>query len=307
MSPGQLARWGPGYNDKVHGSNGLAGRTFVDSSGQGHVRPFALGSDEGFGGAIGVLAIPGAFALLSLAGNRRLKIAAAALSAGAVLGVVTSQSRTHIIGGVIVIIAFMLLATSSRRAFRLLAGLGIGAAIGVVAISALSSGTSSSLFSRYSNIAPSSALSTTYNYRSSTYSTVLPRYLVRYPLGAGIGKTGPAGNSFGASNNNGAGLDAESEATYLVLDIGIPGLVVLLGFQIRVVLLSWRVRRVNDLEMRLLLAALAAPLFAMLATGWVGITTATTPGGPYLWLIGGALSYWLIDPQRKRRGAHSRV
>jgi O-antigen ligase len=300
LSPSQLASWGAGYSQKVYGTNGLSGRVFLDSSGETHVRPFALGSDEGFGGSIGVFALPAAFALLSLAGNRRLKIAAGVLSAGAVLGIVTSQSRTHILGGVIVIIAFMLLATSSRRAFRLLAGLGVGVAIGMIAISALASGASSGLFDRYNSIAPSSALSTTYNYRSTTWSVVLPTYLEKYPLGAGIGRTGPASSAFGESGGGGGGLDAESEATYLVLDIGIPGLIVLLGFQVRMCVLSLRVRRLKDIELRLLLAALAAPLFTMIVRTWVGITTATTPNGPYLWFIAGALAYWLIDAQRKR-------
>jgi hypothetical protein len=301
MSPQQLASWGPGYSQKVNGENGVSGRGFVDSTGQGHTRPFALGSDAGFGGGLGVIALPAAFALLSLAGNRRLKIATGVLTGGVVLAIVTSQSRTHVIGAVIAIIAFMLLATSSRRAFRLLAGVGIGAAIGLIAVSLLASNTSSHLFDRYSSITPGKAISTSYNYKSTTNTLVLPKYLVQYPLGAGIGKSGPAGNSFGGSG--GYGIDAESEATYLVADIGIPGLIVLFGFQIRLALLSLRVRRLKDMELRLLLAALGAPFFVYLVSSWVGITTAAPPFGSYLWFIGGVLSYWLIDAQRKRRGA----
>ena len=126
LSPAQLASWGPGYAQKIEGTNGLSPRNFVDSSGQSHVRPFALGSDEGFGGVIGLLAAPAAFALLSLAGNRRLKIAVGVFSIGIALAVVTSQARVAIVGAVISILAFMVLATSSRRVFRLVGGFAVG-------------------------------------------------------------------------------------------------------------------------------------------------------------------------------------
>src|SRR5262249_38784841 len=139
-----------------------------DSSGQSHVRPFALGSDEGFGGVVGLLAAPAAFALLSLGGDRRLKIVAGLLSAGVVLAVVTSQARVAIIGTAVAIMAFMLLATSSRRVFRLVVGLAIGLTIGYVSISALTSTTSSHLFDRYSSITPGKVVSTSVDYRSGT-------------------------------------------------------------------------------------------------------------------------------------------
>src|SRR6476469_441072 len=109
LSPAQLASWGPGYAQKIEGTNGLSPRGFVDSSGQSHVRPFALGSDEGFGGIMGLLAAPAEFAILSLAGNRRLKIAVGVFSIGIALAVVTSQARVALVGAVISIAAFLLL------------------------------------------------------------------------------------------------------------------------------------------------------------------------------------------------------
>jgi hypothetical protein len=71
--------------------------------------------------------------------------------------------------------------------------------------------------------------------------------------------------------------------------------------------LSTGIRRVKDVELRLLLAALAAPLFALFVMGWVGITTATTPGSPYLWFVGGTLSYWLIGKRQQRNHARDAV
>jgi hypothetical protein len=301
LSPSQLASWGPGYAQKIEGTNGLSPRGFVDSSGQSHTRPFALGSDEGFGGVMGLLAAPAAFAILSLAGNRRLKIAVGLFSIGIALAVVTSQARVAIVGAVLSIIAFMLLATSSRRVFRLAGGFVLGLTIAYVAISALTSSTNSHLFDRYSSISPDKVVNTSVSYRTDTFGKSLPKYLAKYPLGAGIGKVGPASNSAGGSG--GKGLNAESEPNYAVLELGIPGLLVLIGFQIRLMVLSIGVRRLKDLELRLLLAALAAPLFAVFAMGWVGITTATTPGSPYLWFVGGILSYWLIKLRQQPRDA----
>lgn len=301
LSPSQLASWGPGYAQKIEGTNGLSPRNFVDSSGQKHVRPFALGSDEGFGGIIGLLAAPAAFAILSLPGNRRLKIAVGLFSIGIVLAVVTSQARVAIVGAVVSILAFMVLATSSRRVFRLVGGLLIGGTIAYVAITALTGSTNSHLFDRYSSIAPNKVFSTSASYRSDTFGKSLPKYLTGYPLGAGIGKVGPASNSAGGTG--GKGLNAESEPNYAVLELGIPGLIVLIGFQLRLLVLSMGVRRLKDLELRLLLAALAAPLFAMFAMGWVGITTAATPGSPYLWFVAGILAYWLITLRQRPKNA----
>jgi len=248
---------------------------------------------------MGLLAAPAAFAVLSLAGNRRLKIAAGVLSVGIALAVVTSQARVAIVGTIVSILAFMLLATSSRRVFRLVGGLAVGLTIAYVAISALTSSTNSHLFDRYSSISPSKVFSTSVDYRSQTLGRALPNYLVTYPLGAGIGRVGPASNSAGGVGVGGPRLNAESEPNYAVLELGIPGLILLVGFQLRLLIMSLKIRWVKDIELRLLLAALAAPLFAMFAMGWVGITTASTPGSPYLWFVGGALAYWLITARQR--------
>lgn len=39
---------------------------------------------------------------------------------------------------------------------------------------------------------------------------------------------------------------------------------------------------------------LAAPLFGLVAAGFAGPTTIAVPYGPFLWLVAGVLSYWLI-------------
>src|SRR5438874_1820015 len=59
LSPHALGSWGAGYSARVEGNGGTSGRTYVAEGGQARPRPPALGSDSGFGGAMGVLALPG--------------------------------------------------------------------------------------------------------------------------------------------------------------------------------------------------------------------------------------------------------
>jgi hypothetical protein len=301
MTPGQLASWGPGYAARINGTDGVSARNFSDSSGQAHVRPFGLGDDMGVGGAMGLLALPAAFALLSLPGRPKPKVAAGALTIGAVLAVVTSQARTDLIAAVLAILVYLVLVTSSRKALRVILGAGVGLLIIYGALTVLTANSSSHLFDRYSSIAPNKALSTAYNYRKGTFA-LIPTYVADYPLGAGIGKSGPSANSAGGTANY--GLDAESEPTYLLLELGIPGLLVFTLFQLRVLALSARIRRIADFELRTLLAGVAGPLFAVFITGLVGISSATSPNGPYIWFTSGVLSYWLIGAKASWKRAH---
>ena len=309
MSPAQLASWGPGYAARIAGGNGISARGFVDTTGQRRVRPFGLGADQGFGGSVGLLAAPAVLALLSLPGDPRLRLAAGALSVGVVLAVVTSQARVAVIATVVAIVAYLGLVSSRRvvpsasrrRALRIVCGIASGVLIAYGAISVLAANTNSHLFDRYASITPSKVLSTAYSYRAGTIADV-PNYAVAYPLGAGIGKTGPAGNTAGGTGNY--ALDAESEPTYLLIELGLPGLIVLTAFQLRFLGLSFKIRRLRDLELRLLLAAVAAPLFAIFASGFAGITTASTPGAPYFWFASGILTYWLIGA-RQNSGSHA--
>lgn len=299
MTPSQLSSWGPGYAALISGNGSVSGRGFVDSTGQVHVRPTDLGSDMGFGGSMGVLAAPAALALLTLgARRRRTYVALGFLAVGTVLAVITSQARTDIVACVVAVLAYVLLATSSRRALRVLLGIALGLGLSYAAVSVFTAHTSSHLFDRYSSITPGKVLSTSYNYRSGTIAQV-PQYMAKFPLGAGIGKAGPAAAQVGGTGAY--GLDAESEPTYLLIELGIPGLLVLTAFQLRFLALSLKIRKLGDLELRLLLAGLAAPLFGIFASGFAGITTASVPDSPYLWFASGVMTYWLVTARRQRR------
>jgi hypothetical protein len=80
----------------------------------------------------------------------------------------------------------------------------------------------------------------------------------------------------------------------------------MLGLNLTLFYLSiTRIRKIDDRETRILLTAIAAPLFAIFATWFVGISTATTPNAPYLWFAAGVLSFWLLGRGREEMQAPS--
>jgi hypothetical protein len=292
LSPEQLSNWGPGYENKISGTGDVGARGFADDDGELRTRPFALGSDMGFGGIVGLLAIPAALGLLAV-GGAGTRFATTVLSAGVVMAVVTSQARVAIIGAVVAALAYAALSVTSRGAFRAVMALSLAVLVTYGSVSLLTSNSDDGAFDRYSDIAPNQALSTAYDYRRDTLA-LIPEYIRDYPLGAGIGSKGPAASREG-KGTGGVGLNAESEPTFLLIEVGLPGLLVLLGLHLKLVGVSFRrVRRLEDPQLRLLVAAVAAPLVALFATWIVGVSTATTPSAPYLWFAAGVLSYWLL-------------
>jgi hypothetical protein len=150
-------------------------------------------------------------------------------------------------------------------------------------------GAGNHLFDRYSSIAPGQVITTT----TTRVSVVkdLPDYLSRFPLGAGLGSAGPA-KWYGGGPRN-LGLSGESEFTFLAIEVGAIGLLTMLLFQVRVLALTLGVRRFRRESTRLLLAGLAAPLFAV-ATGWmVGAVSVSSPSAPYTYFLAGLLAWWV--------------
>jgi hypothetical protein len=128
---------------------------------------------------------------------------------------------------------------------------------------------------------------------------LLGTYLTKYPLGVGVGSVGPAATAFSGLTAATDVLNAETEWNFLILETGIAGLAIFLIINVRLAWVSLvRIRRIPDQQLRLQLAALAAPLFGLLAAGFTAPTTATVPQAPYFWFIAGVLSYWLIAAYR---------
>jgi hypothetical protein len=295
LTPEQLASWGPGYERALNGESSVSARTFADEEGNDRNRPFALGGDIGFGGAVGFLAVPAALALIGLSLKPPVRIAIGALSIGVVLAIITSAARVHVIAGVVAVLAFAGLTVTSRGGLRAVLAIAAGVAIGYVALGFLFSHGEKGDYDRYQSISnPSAAVDTAFEYRGGVIAKV-PDYAEEIPLGAGLGSRGPAGSFAGGAGR--AGFNGESEPTYLLIELGLPGLLVMVGFNLALLYLSvTRIRRIEDRETRVLLTAIAAPLFALAATWFAGVATASVPGAPYMWFAAGVLSYWLLTP-----------
>lgn len=303
LTPEQLAGWGPGYATLL---SGKAPRTAVGPNGERRVRPPGLGSDMGFAGILGATALPGGIALLLTLRRRPWLSALVVLGLiGATVAVLTSQSRSAVITAVVMVLAMFGLMAVGRRAKQTIIGICLATVVCAIVVVALDS-ENSGTFYRYSSIAPNKAVSTLQESRSGTWASI-PQYMHEIPLGAGIGSGGPAA---GLWDSRPVVWNAESQFTFLIVEAGIPGLVVFLGFQAALfTAIVSGLRRERDPRTAVLLAGVAAPLFGYAVNWLVGINTTSTPNAPYLWLAAGVVSYWLVTRPRQasRPIAHGQV
>ena len=304
LTPDQFAAWGPGYAERVLGTGAFseAGRTFAGEAGTGQVRPFGLGSDAGAGGVMGAFALGGVLALASLFTRVRYLVFAVAMAVAATTAVVTSQTRGAVACAIAVALAYGLLAATSRGRAASLVGL---AAAGVVALFVVQGivGSIGTTSLRYEGLTGGRIVATTANARGDSVAAI-PDNIVHHPLGVGLGVAGPASATPGGNELVNA-VDAETAPSFLVLETGIGGMLLMTAFPI--VLFALAVRRCRlepDREARMLLAAIIAPLGGIIALYPVGGgLTATTPCGPYLWAVAGIVAYWLIaKPAGARAG-----
>jgi hypothetical protein len=304
LTPEQLSSWGPGYAERIAGTGDVSGRVYSDSEGNERVRPPALGSDLGFGGFVGVLALPGLLALLAI-GRLRRQWPVVILTLGALLAVATSLQRTAVLGAFIAVIALVVLSASAgRRATKVLAGLLVISAMAFALSAVFAPSAGEGVFSRYSNITPNKAASTSVDYRDDTL-TQIPSVIDKYPFGAGLAVAG-AGKSFGGPSTatiDGHAASAESQYNYVALELGLPGLLFWVALSITMISLAVRgLRRIGDVELRLCLAAVFAVIIAFTIMGFVGSTMSNLPFGPYFWFALGIASYWFAGGwQREQR------
>jgi hypothetical protein len=290
--PEAVAAWGPGYAEKINGTTDIGGRTFYDAqTNSKHLRPFGLGSDTGFGGNLAVLAAPAAWAFIALTRRRVTQLVGTLLAAGVVLAALTSQTRLALIGAVVAFVSSFAFAVANRRAVVAIVALLVFGAIAYGAGSYLGRNSNEQVFSRYSTLLGPGAVGSTVTYKRSSFS-VLPQLLENHPLGAGFGSAGAASSTPGAPAAARV-LDAENEFNFLVIETGLPGVLVLLTFHLWAVIRSIAaIRHQRDSELRLLLAGIAAPLVAMLVMWFGGPVTSSSPTGPFLWFAAGTMAYW---------------
>jgi O-antigen ligase len=304
LSPGQLASWGPGYRELVFGNQevgkvgGIGGRTYA-VEGVARVRPPGLGTDAGFGGGVGVVALPGTLALLAV-GRLRRRWPVMILCLGSLLAIVTGLGRLQVVGAVISVIAFAALSLSggkrvTKTLTAILGVLVVAIPAGAVLVSIEAPGT----FSRYTSISPENVTSSKDKKTGSLLH--IPAQLEVAPFGVGLGTAGAA-SGFGGKQTDvleGHGVSAETQYNFLIDELGLPGLLLWIAFSIRLLVLALRrLRRIPDVELRLYLAAVFSTFIAFTIMGFSGPTMASAAFGPYFWLTAGIAAYWFAGPGR---------
>jgi hypothetical protein len=297
LTPAQLAGWGPGYHQLIFPTSGT-GRTYT-SEGEARVRPPGLGSEAGFSGGVGVLALP--FGLALLASARRRRWVYMVLCLGALVAIITGLGRLQLVGVGVGVAAFAALAAAAGQ--RVLRTLGVLLAIaalavptGVLLVSILRPGT----FNRYETISTSS--STTLH--KSNALELVPRYLEAAPFGFGLGSVGPV-SGFGGKNINlleGHGVSTETQYNFIVTELGAPGLVVWIAVSVYLMfIVAVGMRRVRDSDLAVYLAAAFAPVFALFIEGTSGPISNSAAAGPYFWFALGIAAYWFAGPGQRSR------
>jgi hypothetical protein len=307
LTPAQLASWGPGYAERVNGNvssgergTGVTGRKYV-SEGVERVRPLGLGSDSGFGGGVGVIALPGTLALLATA-RRRRRWLSMLLCFGALIAVATCLGRLQVVGAAIAIFAFVGLSLSAGR--RVTRPLGAVLAIAALALplgALFVASEGAGVFSRYESIEPNNVVQTSTSYKEKAL-TMIPHYLSSDPFGFGLATAGPASGFGGVSTGvlEGHGVTAETQYNYVVDELGGPGLLLWLALTVEiVVLVLLRLPRIASVDIRIDLAAIFAVFVAYAAMGIRGAFMDTSSGGPFFWFAVGIAAYWLAGPGRR--------
>jgi hypothetical protein len=299
LTPGELASWGPGYAELVHGSEDLSARKYV-SEGVARVRPPGLGSDTGFSGGVGVLALPGALALLATARRRRRWIAMLFCLA-ALLAVATALARLSAVGAVIGVIAFALLSLSAgRRVTKPLGALLMVGALGLPLGALLVSAEGHGVFSRYESIAPTKVVGTSTSYKEVSLSEI-PKIVTTKPFGFGLATAGAA-SAFGGHSGvtfEGHAFSAETQYNFITDELGLPGLVLWVGLSLLIIAMAVRrLPHVRDVDVRIHLAGMFAAFIAFTVMGFDGPVSAGVAFGSYFWFAVGTAAYWFFGPGR---------
>jgi hypothetical protein len=304
LSPGQLSAWGPGYSEKVNGNVnaetgvGVTGRKYI-SEGVARIRPPALGGDSGFGGGIGVIALPCTLALIATGRRRQRRYVL--LTLGALVAVGTGLGRLQLVGAVVALVSFVLLSLSAGK--RVTRPLGVLLAIGALAVplgALFVTSIGTSVFSRYESIAPNKVVETSASYKEKSLA-LIPHYIESAPFGFGLATAGPAVGFGGkvAGLLEGHGITAETQYNFVEDELGAPGLLLWLALTVEIcVLILRRLPRIADVDIRIDLAAVFAVFFAHVVMGIRGAFMVSAPSAAFFWFSLGIAAYWFTGREK---------
>ncbi len=306
-TPAQLESWGPGYSHRVSGEGG--GRGYI-VEGVEHVRPFGLGSDSGFGGAVGVLALPGLLALLSV-GRLRRRWPVLLCCMGALLGVATAASRSSVIALLVALASFATLSfIAGLRVSRPLIGLTVVGILAFTAGSVLVALDGNAIFHRQERITSFIASleggeeeeKEKGGDAKTEHLSQIPGDILHAPFGFGLGRGGSVAGFGGQEKVRFEEQKVSGGSAYnlLALETGLPGLFLWIGLTVNVLLLGiGRLRSIVDPELRTYLVAILASFIAFTILGLGGSTLNVTTSGAYLWFVPGVVAYWFAGPGRR--------
>ncbi|MGH2864898.1 MAG: hypothetical protein ACRDJX_06570 [Solirubrobacteraceae bacterium] len=307
LSPAALAHWGPGYEQRVAGPGGRTYKT----EGVSHPRPPALGSDAGFGAGVGVIALPGLIALLTVGGLRR-RWPLVLCFMGALVGIATSASRSSIVDLLVALASYVGLSLLVRlRVSRAIGGLLVTLALAGSVAAVLVATDGAGIFHRQADIGH--ALSGVSEEATGEqqqeqegggdakvkHLNQIPSDVAHEPFGLGLGSAGAVAGLGGKVSKTVEEEKVSGGSAYnlLAVELGLPGLVLWVGLTINVLLLALRrLRLIEDPELRTYLVAIIATFTSLTVEGLVGPTLAVTPPGVVLWFAPGVVAYWLAGP-----------
>ncbi len=298
LNPTQLAGWGPGYATLAEGGPHVSARTYK-VEGVAHVRPPALGSDAGFGGGVGTLALPCLLALLA-AGRLRRRWPVLLCCLGALLGIASAGSRTSVVVGVLVVAGFAALsALAGLRVSRSLVALLVVAIMVFAAGVALIALDGSAVFHRQETLTSTQRIEETDGTKKEEGLSRIPADLIHDPLGLGLGTAGAAsgfGGYVGHLEVEGEKAAAGSAYSLLAREVGLPGLALWVGLMLSTIVLAVRrLRRIRDTELRTYLVAVLAGFIALSIEGLSSPTLSVTVG-TWMWFVPGVVAYWFAGP-----------
>jgi hypothetical protein len=307
LTPQQLASWGPGYRELALGTqlpgekSGIQARAFI-SEGQARVRPPGLGTDAGFSGGVGVVALPALLALLATH-KRRRRWPIVVLILGALAGIITGEGRLQVVGAVISVLLFTAISFSAgkkvgRPLAAILGVLLLAIPLGSVFVNALGSGT----FGRYASISPGSLGSSTKDTKIQSLEQI-PNVVAKYPFGTGLGSVGAAVSFGGRQEEEGIGahtVSAETSYNFILDEVGLPGLVLYVALTLRLLFIGLGgLRRISDIDLRLYLGAMISTLLGLTLMGFSGTTMSSPAFATYFWFTAGTFAYWFFDHRRR--------
>lgn len=296
----QFASWGPGYRERVLGLGEFSGapRAVRTDSGLA-VRPFGLGSDAGAAGIFGWMAV--AFALAFALASRRISGRLWLGGGGFLLcglSILTSQSRGVVLAAIVSCIVFFVLWVKGRNAVSAVVALGVTVLVTYAFVAAFVANSDDATVERLSTVAPGSAAATIGKDRGSSIA-LIPEYIEDYPLGVGLGRSGPNASLAGSPS----GLNAENEFNFLIGEIGAIGLLAFAALWLVVLRDAVRLaRRAEDDRERAFWCAIAATLVATTLVWFQASPSIQPPTAPFFWFVAGVVGVRTAAAARGRGG-----